>query len=186
MLGRFLSALPGTNLLWGVLAALLCMAGAYAYLGKVSAERHAQALRTTLAEERTERAREREALVADALQQSERARAIEAAWITKHQEIAREAEEQARRHAAAMAAGAVAGNGLRDRAASLAATATRCPAASDPTTAPSGPSAGSPAAVLADVLGRLETAGRELAAVADARGAAGAACERAYEALRRP
>jgi hypothetical protein len=38
--------------------------------------------------------------------------------------------------------------------------------------------------VLADVLGRLEAAGRELAAIADARGAAGAACERAYEALR--
>jgi hypothetical protein len=37
--------------------------------------------------------------------------------------------------------------------------------------------------VLADVLGRLEEAGRELAAVADARGTAGTACERAYQAL---
>jgi hypothetical protein len=37
--------------------------------------------------------------------------------------------------------------------------------------------------VLADVLGRLEEAGRELAQVADARGNAGAACQRAYQAL---
>jgi hypothetical protein len=37
--------------------------------------------------------------------------------------------------------------------------------------------------VLADVLGRLEEAGRELAAVADARGTAGAACQRAYQWL---
>jgi hypothetical protein len=38
--------------------------------------------------------------------------------------------------------------------------------------------------VLADVLGRLAQTAGELAAIADARGAAGAACEKAYGALR--
>jgi hypothetical protein len=37
--------------------------------------------------------------------------------------------------------------------------------------------------VLADVLGRLEEAGRRLAATADERGIAGAACERSYDSL---
>jgi hypothetical protein len=37
--------------------------------------------------------------------------------------------------------------------------------------------------VLADVFGRLEEAGRRYAALADERGTAGAACERAYDAL---
>jgi hypothetical protein len=124
-----------------------------------------------------------EALAAQALRESERVRALEAAWITKHQEIARDAETQARRHAQAAAAGAIAGNSLRDRAAQFAAAA-RCPAPEAAAPAGASASAPGPAAVLADVLGRLEAAGRELAAVADARGAAGAACQRAYEALR--
>lgn len=183
MLGRILSAPPGATLLWGVLCALLALAGAYGYLGKVEAERDAHRLRATLAEERADRAREREALAAQALRESERARTLEAAWITKHQEIARDAETQARRHAQAAAAGAIAGNGLRDRAAQFAAAA-RCPAPEAAAPAAASASAPSPAAVLADVLGRVEAAGRELAAIADARGAAGAACQRAYEALR--
>jgi hypothetical protein len=186
VLGRLLSALPGVNLLWGVACALLALAGAYTYLGKIEVEQDAQRLRASLAEERADRARERESLTAQALKESERARNIEAAWVNKHQEIARDAEELARRHAAAVAAGAVAGNGLRERAAALAATATRCAAPADPAPATVSPPAGNPAVVLADVLGRLEAAGRELAAVADARAAAGSACERAYEALRRP
>lgn len=183
MLGRFLSALPGANLLWGLLCALLALAGAYAYMGKVQADWDAYRLRTTLAEERADWARAHEALAAQALRESERVRTLEAAWITKHQEIARDAETQARRHAQAAAASAIAGNGLRDRAAQFA-TAARCPAPEAATPAGASASAPGPAAVLADVLGRLEAAGRELAAVADARGAAGAACQRAYEALR--
>lgn len=111
-------------------------------------------------------------------------RAIEQAWIRKHQEIAREAEDQARRTAAAADGARIAGDGLRHRAAQLAASEpSTCPAPKDPVAAPGGPTANHPAAVLADVLGRLEAAGRELAAVADARGRTGAACEQAYEAL---
>jgi len=178
--------MPGRalTLFWGALCALLAMAGTYAYLGKVQAERDANRLRVTLADERADRAREREALASEALRQSERARTIEAAWINKHQEIARDAEETARRAAAAAADARIAGDGLRQRADRLATAAAHCPATQDPTIAPSGPPAGHPAALLADMLGRLEEAGRELAAIADARGAAGAACERAYEALR--
>ena len=41
-----------------------------------------------------------------------------------------------------------------------------------------------PAVLLADLLGRVEQAGRELAAEADRRAVAGRACERAYGALR--
>lgn len=108
-------------------------------------------------------------------------RAIESAWVRKHQEIAHEAEQNARRWALAAAAGAVAGDGLRHRATQLAA---RCPAPESAALAEPGPTAASPGAVLADVLGRLEAAGRELAAVADARGVAGQACERAYGVLR--
>jgi hypothetical protein len=184
MLGRFLSALPGANLLWGLLCALLALAGVFAYLGKIEAERDIHRLRVTLADERADRAREREALAGEALRQSEKARSLEAAWINRHKEIAHEAQDQARRTAAAAAAAGIAGDGLRQRADRLAAAAAHCPAAPDATIAPSGPPASHPAAVLADVLGRLEAAGRELAAIADARGAAGAACERAYEALR--
>lgn len=108
-------------------------------------------------------------------------RAIESAWVRRHQEIAHEAEQNARRVATAAAAGAVAGDGLRHRATQLAA---RCPAPESAAPADPGPTAANPGAVLADVLGRLEAAGRELAAVADARGVAGQACERAYGALR--
>ena len=86
------------------------------------------------------------------------------------------ATAQARRVAADRAGAAAAGDGLRQRAAAVAA---RC----DTGAASAGTAAGNPGAVLADVLGRLESAGRELAAVADERGVAGSACERAFDAL---
>lgn len=111
-------------------------------------------------------------------------RAIEQAWIRKHQELAREAEDQARRTAAAADSARIAGDGLRHRAAQLAASsAATCPTPADSPVAPSSPPTSHPAAVLADVLGRLEEAGRQLAEIADARGRTGAACERAYGAL---
>jgi hypothetical protein len=111
-------------------------------------------------------------------------RALERAWITRHQEIAREAEDQARRTAAAAADARIAGDGLRHRAAQLAASSpATCPTPADPATTPSSPPTPSPATVLADVLGRLEEAGRQLAAVADARNIAGQACQQAYAAL---
>ena len=114
-------------------------------------------------------------------------RALEQAWTQRHQEIAREAQHQARRTAAAAADARLAGDGLRQRAAALAASGpAACRAPADPAPAPSSPPAPSASAVLADVLGRLEEAGRQLAQVADARATAGKACQQAYQTLLRP
>lgn len=141
-------------------------------------------LRTEIQAQRRQAAEDRAQAVAASASAAAAYRSIEQAWIQKHQEIARDAETQARALDAARAAGRIAGDGLRHRAQQLAATAA-CPAPTpaDPATAPSSPPTPSAAAVLADVLGRLEEAGRELAAVADARGTAGAACQRAYQWL---
>ena len=83
----------------------------------------------------------------------------------------------AKAKAQASAATATAASGrLRQRADAIA-------SACSPSAAAAGPAASSPGAVLADMLGRLDQAGRELAAIADERGIAGQACERAYRAL---
>lgn len=114
-------------------------------------------------------------------------RSIEQAWIRKHREIALEAEDQARRTAAAADSARIAGDGLRHRAAQLAASsAATCPTPEDSPATPGSPPASHPAAVLAHVLGRLEEAGRQLAEIADARGAAGQACQQSYQSLLTP
>lgn len=79
---------------------------------------------------------------------------------------------------AALRAAAAAGDGLRLRAAELAASAAAPAADCTP--------AADASRVLADVLGRLEEAGRRAAAIADERGDAGAACERAWDAMSQP
>ena len=73
---------------------------------------------------------------------------------------------------------AAAADGLRN-----AATARRCPAANHPATAASGPAAASTGDLFSDVLGSLGDRATALAAEADRRGVAGAACERIYESL---
>ena len=84
---------------------------------------------------------------------------------------------QAKAKAQASAASAVAASGrLRQRADAIAAACSPSPTAA-------GPAASSPGYLLADMLGRMDAAGRELAAIADERGIAGATCERAYKAL---
>lgn len=135
-----------------------------------------------VAELRVQIQTERQQSAAEALKAQAEYRVIETAWVRKHQEIARDTQDQVRRNAAAAAGARVAGDGLRVRAAAVAAS---CAAPAEATAAAGGQAAAGPGAVLADVLGRLEEAGRELAAVADARGAAGAACERAYDAIER-
>lgn len=141
-------------------------------------------LRTELQAQRRQAAEDRAQAVAASASAAAAYRSIEQAWIHKHQEIAREAQDQTRALEAARAAGRLAADGLRQRAQQLAATAAcPAPAPADPAPTPSSPPTPSPAAVLADVLGRLEAAGRELAEVADARGTAGTACQRAYQAL---
>lgn len=167
----------------GVIAGLIGLAGVQTWRLH-RAQLTVADLRTELQAQRRQAAENLATAHAEALLLAAKHRAIEQAWIRKHQEIAREAEDQARRTAAAADGARIAGDGLRHRATQLAASAiATCPATADTPSAPGGPPASHPAAMLADVLGRLEEAGRELAAVADARGGAGAACERAYEAL---
>lgn len=138
-------------------------------------------LRTELQAQRLQAAEDRAQAVAASASAAAAYRNIEQAWINKHQEIAREAQDQARRTAAAAVDARLAGDSLRQRAEQLAATCSA--AAPNPAVASSGPTTTNPAAVLADVLRRVEETGRELAKIADDRGTAGVACERAFLGL---
>ncbi len=140
-----------------------------------------QRAQLTAAELRTELQAQRRQAAEDRAQAVAAYRNIEQAWIHKHQEIAREAQDQTRRTAAAAADARLAGDSLRQRAEQLAATCSA--AAPNPAVASSGPTTTNPAAVLADVLRRVEETGRELAKIADDRGTAGVACERAFLGL---
>ena len=102
--------------------------------------------------------------------------------LAAQQEAADAAELQARRARADSAAAAGAADRLREHAARLAASAAAC----DPAAAAVGPAASAPGSVLADMLGRLEAHGRELAAEADRRGIAGSECAQRYDALTLP
>ena len=95
--------------------------------------------------------------------------------LTAQEEAALHAAEQSRRARLDAAAAGRAADSLRGHVATLAQQCAATPAGSA-----SGAGAGD---VLADMLGRLEAAGRELAAEADRARAAGAACERSYDAL---
>jgi len=85
---------------------------------------------------------------------------------------ARDADDRARRAAAAAR--------VRDRADYLAG---RCSGAGDPGPAGGGETAAEAGALLADMLRRLEAAAGELASAADAAVTAGRACEGAYDSL---
>lgn len=163
---------------------------AYLWRDSLAHQRAAAELRSTLAAERAAHQAERASLTAEALAASERARATEQRWSQSHAQAAAEASVQIDRARRDADLARAAGNSLRARAdhyASLCAAPgpQPGPAGSAPA-APAGPPAAHPGLVLADVLGRLDEAGRQLAALADARGAAGTACERAHDALRAP
>lgn len=110
--------------------------------------------------------------------------------LRKAQENIREAHnavqaatvEAERRNQVDAAAARTAGDRLRQRAEAIAARGCPAPRTAEP--AGSGSAAEDPARMLADVLGRLEPFCRQLAAVADERGTAGAACEQSYDALK--
>lgn len=183
MLGR------AVNLLWGALCVLLMAAGVYAHLGKLDAERRAERLRATLAEERSDRAAERAAAALALAAATEQARQTEAQWRAKHQEVQTHAQTQVRTAQAAAARARDAADSLQRRVETVAAQCanpTRDLAAPGPGFALGGAPARDPGAVLAQLLRGLTQAAGELAAVADARGAAGAACERSYDALTSP
>jgi hypothetical protein len=100
------------------------------------------------------------------------------AAMQKEIDHATTALDAARRDADAAGRAAV---GLR--AAARAAAAGCRAAAPNPHAAASGPAATGPGDLLADVLGLVEQAGRDMAAESDRRGIAGSACERAYQSL---
>jgi hypothetical protein len=111
----------------------------------------------------------REKIIHDALVETTRR-------INAQVEITNALTAELRRVRSDAAAADIAGRGLRDRARAIAAA---CGASA----AATGGAASAPEYLLADVLGRLEEAGRELALTADERGAAGAACQRLYNSL---
>jgi len=170
----------------GAVAVLLAVVTLYLYLDREKALRAAVEARRALAEQSAQWATQREELTAAALRESERARETEAQWRAKHEEIQTHAQTQVRAAQADAARARTAADVLRSRAEALASQCTpyRDQAAGIAGPTPGGPAAANPGAVLADLLGRLTQTAGELAAVADARGAAGSACERAYGSLK--
>lgn len=170
----------------GAVAVLLAAATLYLYLDRENALRAAVEAQRALAEQSAQWAMQREELTAAALRESERAREIEAQWRAKHEEIQTHAQTQVRAAQADAARARTAADVLRTRAEALASQCTpyRDQAAGNPGAAEGGSAAGNAGAVLADLLSRVAQTAGELAAIADARGAAGAACERAYGSLK--
>jgi hypothetical protein len=127
---------------------------------------------------------ERAALAAAAQTAEAAARAEEQRRVAAVEEIRRGAQEQLDRVAADAAAARTAGNRLRDRVAILTAACSRTPG--DPAAAAGSPPTADTRVLLADVFSEVERTGREMAAAADRARLAGAACERAYDALNTP
>lgn len=101
--------------------------------------------------------------------------------LSAQQEVTHAAQARARQALQDRAAAASAADSLRQRADQLAARAGAC----DTAAADGGEAARAAGMVLADMLGRVEEAGRSAAAGLDAATTAGIACERSYEALSR-
>lgn len=174
--------LPLAVLPWRLIAVGAAAAGLLAW-GALG-HRAAGVARTELAEARTQHAQREAAWTAAALAQTELNRNIERARSLSIEEaahVARQRTEVARRDTADAADAA---EQLFQR--SIAAAAASCSAvAGNPTAAQGGPATSAPELVHADVLRRLEAAGRVAVAALDASWIAGSTCERAYDALTR-
>lgn len=173
-----LDLLTGKAALYVVGAALVA-AGAFAAVQTVRLSN----TRVSLVNEQRSRAAERAQSDEAARAQAERYRATEHDWQEAQREneiLARKARDLAAVDAAA--AGAAAGR-LRDRAAAFAA-ACRGPAR-DSAAVAAGPAASTPGDLLADVLGRLDAAGRVVAAYADTVSIASEQCAADYQALKK-
>lgn len=134
-----------------------------------------------LATEKTERKAEHDAAAAAAIKASAEYRAREQQWASAQKEIVDATERKlTQARADAVIADAASGR-LQQRVAALVAEARR--AATNPGPAGASPPAGDPIQLLADLQRRADEAAGILARIADERGAAGAACERAYDAL---
>lgn len=129
-----------------------------------------------------EHAQQLAAQASDARVRESLARAEEQRRAAAQQEIADAATLLAQRRERDRRAADVAGGGLRIRAVEFAAGAGA--GASDPGATAQCQATEDAARVLAELLGRVEAAGRRMAAIADERGDAGVACERSYDSLR--
>jgi len=166
---------------WGLVLAL-ALAGLGWTAAGVQAVRLARAkaetsdARTALAREEKGRAQDRAATAAAAASAADQYRTQE----EKQRAAAQEVINAERKKAAAIAADAVAAAAqhgrLLDAARAAAAAARGCAAPTGTGTAGSSPAAADAGLVLADVLGRMESRGRELAELADRRGLAGETC----------
>jgi hypothetical protein len=172
-------------ILGAVCVALAATSGVLAWELHV-AQRAEQRARATLATERAERAQEREKLTADALAASEAARALEARWRAHNTEVQTDAQNRIRAASADAARARAAADSLQRRVETVAAQCAnpQRDTAADSGFAPGGPSAQDPSVVLPQLFRWVAQAAGELAAIADARGAAGAACEKAYGGLK--
>ena len=171
--------------LWAAALVASMAANLGLYLSRVQAQAGLASVRAALAAEQADRERERASSALALAAAAEQARQTETQWRLRHQEVQTHAESQLRAAAADAARARSAADVLRKRAEVLGAQCItqRDEASRDPAAALAGASAGNPGVVLADLLGRLAQTAGELAAVADARGAAGVACEQAYDAL---
>lgn len=170
----------------GLVAAFLAAVALYLYLDRLEALRAVSVAEKELAEARAAWAVERERLVQAALKESEKVRQLEADWRDRQSEVQKNAQERIRAAAADAARARDAVDVLQQRAKVLAAqcSPSRDQAGPDPTFAERGAAAADPGTVLTNMLRGVAAAAAELAAVADARGAAGAACEKAYGVLK--
>lgn len=177
------------NTLWA-LALTSALAGAlWLHLDKAQLQGDLARAEARLAKESADRERERADAARALAAATEQARQTEAQWRAKHQEVQTHAQTQVRAAQAAAARARDAADSLQRRVEAVAAQCAnpaRDAAAPDPSFAARGAPTQDPGAVLTQLLRGLAQAAGELAAVADARGAAGAACERAYDALTPP
>ena len=175
-----ISLRPPVNVLLWMLGGALCASVAFS---SVQTLRLAQA-RAALATEQRDRAADASRAQQAAGAQLERFRMQEAQWADSHRKAIHDAELKAAEARADAVLADAARSRLQQRVSDLAASARR--AASNP----SAPGASAPTedaiGMLADLQRRADERAGVLARIADERGAAGALCERAYDALMLP
>ncbi len=181
--------IPLTHSLWGSALVAALAGGLWLHLDRTQLQRDLARSQASLAAEKADRERERANAAVALAAATEQARQTEAQWRAKHQGVQTHAQTQVRAAQAAAARARDAADGLQRRVEAFTAQCAnpaRDAAAPDPSFAARGTPTQDPGAVLTQLLRGLAQAAGELAAVADARGAAGAACERAYDALTPP
>ena len=139
--------------------------------------------RAALASEQRDRAADRARMEQAARNQAEQFRATEHQWQEAQRENANLARMARDRAALDADAAGAAGDLLRDRAAALAAGCRGPSRGAAAVTASA--AASSPGDVLADMLGRLDAAGRIVARFADSASISGEQCAADYQALRK-